>query len=98
MALEKIIAENQRLSILYCLAAMDDYSTNNSIIQAVCAQYGNSMTIDKVGTQLHWLNEQGLVSLEFHESYTIAKITQRGLDVQKGLATVPGIKRPGPGA
>ena len=96
MAILNIMNEHERLSILHCLAAMDDYAANNSIIQSVCAQYGNTMTMDKLATHLHWLMEQGLVKLEFHESYTIAKITQRGLDVEKGLATQPGVKRPGP--
>ncbi|WP_102798740.1 hypothetical protein [Bowmanella denitrificans] len=96
MSLDQIMAENQRLSILHCLAAMDGYSTNNSIIQAVCQRYGNQMTMDRIGTHLHWLKEQGLATLESHESYTIATLTQRGLDVEKGLATQPGVKRPGP--
>ena len=96
MAIAIIVNEHERLSILHCLAAMDDYAANNSIIQGVCASYGNTMTIDKLGTQLHWLKEQGLVTLDHHESYTIARITQRGLAVERGLATTPGVKRPGP--
>lgn len=96
MAIEKIMNEHQRLSILHALAAMDGYSTNNGIIQTVCAQYGNSMTLDKIATHLHWLKEQGLINLDAHESYTVATLTQRGLDVELGRATVPGIKRPAP--
>lgn len=96
MAITDIMNQHERLSILHCVAAMDDYAANNSIIQSVCAQYGNTMTMDKLGTHLYWLKEQGLVNLEKHESYTIARITQRGLDVEKGLAQVPGVKRPGP--
>lgn len=96
MSITNIMNEHERLSILHCLAAMDDYAANNSIIQSVCAQYGNTMTHDKLGTHLYWLKEQGLVMLDNHESYTIARITQRGLDCERGLATVPGVKRPGP--
>ncbi|GAB5378979.1 MAG: phage protein [Aliiglaciecola sp.] len=96
MPITQILDEHNRLSILHCLAAMEDYSANQSIIQSVCATYGNTMTLDKIGTQLHWLKEQGLVTLDTHESYTVARITSRGLDVEKGLANVPGIKRPSP--
>lgn len=96
MAITNIMNEHQRLSILHCLAAMDDYRANNSIIQTVCSQYGNAMTHDKIGTHLHWLSEQGLIKIEAHESYSVAKLTSRGLDVEKGLAIAPGIKRPGP--
>ena len=48
MAITQIMNEHERLSILHCLAAMDDYAANNSIIQSVCAQYGNTMTMDKM--------------------------------------------------
>ncbi|OFC71803.1 hypothetical protein [Alteromonas confluentis] len=96
MAITTIMNEHERLSILHCLAAMNDYGTNNSIIQSVCAQFGNNMTMDKIGSHLHWLEEQGLLKLDNHESYTLAYLTQRGMDVEQGRATQPGVKRPGP--
>lgn len=96
MPLSKILNEHERLSILHCLAAMNDYAANNSIVQTVCQQYGNSMTLDRLATHLHWLNEQGLITLEVHESYSIAKLTARGLEVEQGIATQPGVKRPSP--
>ena len=95
MPIDDILNKHQRLSILHCLEAMEGYSCNNSIIQCVCEQYGNKMTMDKIGTHLHWLKEQGLVSLDPHESYTVVTLTQRGLDAERGMATVPGVKRPG---
>jgi repressor of nif and glnA expression len=98
MALEKIMNEHQRLSILHALAAMDDYSANQSIVQTVCAQYGNKMTSDKVATHLAWLKEQGLIGTEQMGTYTIATLTNRGLDVEQGMASQPGVKRPGPRA
>ncbi|WP_299072859.1 ArsR family transcriptional regulator [uncultured Paraglaciecola sp.] len=96
MAIESIMNEHQRLSILHCLAAMDSYSTNDSIVQSVCTQYGNSMTIDKIRTHLYWLKEQGLVTLEETGPYMVAALTSRGIDAEAGLAKVPGIKRPAP--
>lgn len=96
MAIESIMNEHQRLSILHCLAAMDSYSTNDSIVQSVCTSYGNSMTTDKIRTHLHWLKEQGLVSLEQTGPYLVATLTSRGIDAEGGRASVPGIKRPSP--
>jgi len=96
MAFNKIMNEHHRLSILHCLAAMDSYSTNDSIIQSVCAEYGNNMTTDKIRTHLHWLKEQDLVSLEETGPYLVASLTGRGIDAEAGRAIVPGIKRPGP--
>ena len=76
MAITQIMNEHERLSILHCLAAMDDYAANNSIIQSVCAQYGNTMTMDKIGTHLFWLKEQGLVTtpLAFVNGLRITKL------------------------
>jgi hypothetical protein len=96
MAIQRIMNEHERLSILHALAAMDDYSANQSIIQSVCAQYGNGMTSDKIATHLQWLKEQGAVNTEQVGDYIIAKLTQRGLDIENGLANMPGVKRPGP--
>lgn len=96
MGISDVMNEHQRLSILHCLAAMDDYRANNRIIQTVCGQYGNGMTMDKIGTHLHWLREQGLIEVEAHESYSVARLTIRGHDIEKGLASTPGVKRPGP--
>ena len=96
MALENIMNEHQRLSILHALAAMDNYSANNAIVQSICAQYGNQMTSDKVATHFAWLNEQGLVTTQQLGDYTIATLTKRGSEVERGLASQPGVKRPGP--
>lgn len=96
MGISNILNEHQRLSILHCLAAMDGYRANNSIIQTVCGQYGNNMTNDRLLTHLNWLEEQGLVKVESHDTYTVAVITERGLDIETGRASAPGVKRPGP--
>ena len=64
MPLKEIQNNHQRLSILHCLAAMDDYTANHQIIQSVCASFGNAMTLDKIKTQLDWLAEQDLVKVD----------------------------------
>lgn len=96
MAIEHVMNEHQRLSILHSLAVMDGYSANNSIIKTVCAQYGNAMTSDKVLSHFAWLKEQDLITTQQLGTYTIATLTNRGLDVQQGMASQPGVKRPGP--
>jgi DNA-binding transcriptional ArsR family regulator len=98
MSFQKVMNEHHRLSILHALAAMDNYSANSSIIKTVCASYGNSMTSDTVLSHLAWLKEQDLISTEQMGSYTIATLTHRGLDVEQGMASQPGVKRPGPRA
>jgi hypothetical protein len=58
---------------------------------------GIGVARDRVRTELAWLAEQGLVKVEAFESIRVASITRRGQDVAAGLATVPGVRRPGAG-
>lgn len=51
---------------------------------------------DAIAVDVAWLTEQGLVRTELNDGERIVLITQRGLDVSRGLADVPGVARPGP--
>lgn len=94
MAIDKVMSEHQRLSILLALAAMNAYQTNDSMLQSTCKQFGHIMSNDKVLNHLAWLEEQGLVILESIASYQLATLTSRGQDVAEGVATCPGVKKP----
>lgn len=94
MAIDKVMSEHQRLSMLLALGAMSNYQTNDSMLQSACAAYGHTMSNDRVLSHLAWLKEQGLVSLENNGHYTMAKLTSRGQDVAEGIATCPGVKKP----
>ncbi len=95
MSMQQIIAENNRLSLLVALCAMGSYSANDSMLQTVCEQYGNTMSRDQIKTELAWLAEQGLVTCESVGNYVKATLTARGQDVAEGRATAPGVKRKG---
>ncbi|OUR62044.1 hypothetical protein A9Q74_06240 [Colwellia sp. 39_35_sub15_T18] len=94
MAIDKVMSEHQRLSILLALGAMNGYQTNDSMLQSACAAYGHTMSNDRVLSHLAWLKEQGLVSLESNGAYTMATLSGRGQDVSNGMATCPGVKKP----
>ncbi|QUN06442.1 ArsR family transcriptional regulator [Shewanella yunxiaonensis] len=94
MALSEIRAEHQRLVILRSLADESGYQLNESIIHDILDAYGLDISRDGVRTQLTWLQEQGLVTIELVGKTMVATITGRGEDVARGLARVPGIKRP----
>lgn len=96
MSIADIQNEHQRISILHALFSQNDYRANDSIIQMVCDRFGNNMSTDTVKVQLAWLEEQSLVVTEKVGEYTVAQITKRGLEVQQGRASVPGVKRPLP--
>lgn len=98
MAFAQFEQEDRRLVILRLLAEDQDYRVNSSILQQGIDLYGHSVSRDRLHTDLQWLAEQGLVTVDEINSVLVVTLTQRGLDVAQGRAHVPGVKRPGPGA
>ena len=98
MPFDKFEEEDRRLVILRHLAEDQDYTINSSILQKALEVWGHKVSRDRLHADIAWLKEQGLVTYDVVSSVYVAKITQRGLDVAEGSASVPGVKRPGPGA
>lgn len=95
MNFNELKRSDMRLVMLRSIAD-DGYSLNESLIQTVLELYGHTATRDQVRTQMRWLEEQGLVSIDDIAGILVAKLTGRGADVASGKATVDGIKRPRP--
>lgn len=93
MAIEKVQNEHQRLSMLLALGVQAGFKTNDSMLQCACEAFGHRMSNDKIRTHLHWLKEQGLVTLEEQSSYLLAELTGRGQECSEGLVTVPGVHK-----
>jgi Fe2+ or Zn2+ uptake regulation protein len=92
-------ARHLRLAVLRLLAEAPDYHLNHSILTDAVSSFGLSATRDQVRTELAWLAEQGLVTNEdLRGMLIVATLTERGLDVASGRATVPGVQRPTPKA
>lgn len=89
------MTEQQRLVILRILTEVTARTTNSSIIYNLLAKYGVPTSKDKVKTELGWLQEQGLVTLERVDDLLIATLTGRGNDVAKGLVEIDGVATPG---
>jgi hypothetical protein len=94
----QVAAEDRRLQILRLLAQAPDYTGNLPLLQTALTGMGHAVGADRLHTELAWLEEQGLTTCTQLADITLAKLTQRGLDVSEGRAEVPGVKRPGPGA
>jgi Fe2+ or Zn2+ uptake regulation protein len=92
-----LLLTDMRLVILRSLAETNGYSCNDSILHTILGMFAHKCSRDVVRTQLSWLQEQGLVALEKVGETYVATLTQRGADVAAGAASVPGVKRPGPG-
>jgi len=89
-------AADRRLVILTLLSHATGYSDNEYLIHAVLPEQGHDISRDKLGAELAWLQEQTLITTNKVGGVTIAKLTARGLDVARGRAAVPGVKRPEP--
>lgn len=90
------LTEDRRLVLLRLLRQVQGYSANSSILQDALEAYGHRVSRDQVHTDLAWLAEQELVTVEEIASVQVAKLTGRGDDVATGVSTVPGVKRPRP--
>ena len=96
-AYQKTLTEDQRYLMLAALAQDADYRLNSGILQSIVSQYGHAVSSDQVRTQMSWLAEQDLVSIDKLNEHThVAQLTDRGLDVAHGRAQVPGVRRPRP--
>lgn len=96
-AFQQKVAEDRRLVILRFLAEDADYAMNTSLLQTALEAVGHGVSREKVNADAAWLEESGLVHCEELSGILVVRITQNGLDVARGRAVVPGVKRPGPG-
>ena len=90
------LAADRRLVVLRLLADSTGYQANVYIVEAALNDMGHATSSDQVKGDLAWLDEQALLTRSDVAGVTIARITRRGLDVARGNATVPGVKRPEP--
>lgn len=90
--------EHVRLAVLRALMEAGGYSANDSVLASAMDMLGLTVTRDQLRSQLHWLQEQRLVTLLMPTTTAliVATITERGCDVAKGHAIVPGVHRPAP--
>jgi hypothetical protein len=93
---ERVIAEHARLTVLRMLARQPAYAANDSVLFDALGAYGFRLSRDRVGVEIDWLAEQGLVAAEPVGGLAIVTATRRGLDVAAGRAVVAGVKRPSP--
>ncbi len=91
------VVEDRRLAILRFLSEDVDYAMNTSLLQSALEAIGHGVSRDCVNADATWLEEAGLALCEDVAGILVVRITQHGLDVARGKAVVPGVKRPGPG-
>lgn len=89
-------AEERRLAILQLLERDQDYSINDTLIQRLLGQIGHGVSLDIVRADLAWLENVNVLATNDLPGCTVAILRSPGVDLAKGLATMPGIARPRP--
>ncbi|WP_321276934.1 hypothetical protein [Thiomicrorhabdus indica] len=95
MSFSQHVTEHIRRLMLEQLAQENDYAQNQLVMKQILSAFGQSLSTDKVLAEFAWLQEQDLVTLSSFGGFTVAKLTERGLDIANGAAQMPGIARKG---
>ncbi|MGQ0621343.1 MAG: VpaChn25_0724 family phage protein [Panacagrimonas sp.] len=83
-----------RLMILNILDSMPEGTlTVGQLDRVLDGQPGDHLARDEIEGQITWLESAGLVTLERIAATCWVRVTQRGLDVARGQAKVPGVTR-----
>lgn len=93
MSFEKIQREDRRFHILLFLSKEPDFALNNSMLHQALKVIGHGVDPDLVITDMSWLKDQGLIKITEQGSFSIAKLTNRGLAVANQDVVHPGISR-----
>src|SRR3990167_3678355 len=88
------LAEDRRLVILRVLLESAAYTANEFLLHSMVERLGHVVSTDRIHTDLAWLHEQGLISVDDVAGVRIARLLARGEDAARGRATGPGVKRP----
>jgi hypothetical protein len=89
-------AKDMRLAMLRCMAEDAGYAINESILQSALEMFGHHASRDNVRTEMRWLEEQGLITIETVAGILVAKLTGRGVDMAEGRCKIDGVKTPRP--
>lgn len=95
MSLINIENEHYRRDILQLLEQDADCEINEIVLHSALRGIGNPIAHDRLKTQLHWLEDQALISLRNigDSNVLAARLTTRGLDVAVGDVVVPMVAR-----
>ncbi len=95
--LQQLMRADARRTILQALAEDRGYSLNHVMLRTIVDRL-TAITLDedRVRAHLAWLEDRGAVTTETVPPFTIAKLTDYGLSLAEGHATLDGVSRPRP--
>lgn len=96
MSFQNIQKEDRRATILNSLQQDTDYTQNDQILKSVLASVGHKASDATLQSDLSWLSDAELITVEWVGDICIASLTRHGEDVATGATTIKGVKRPRP--
>ena len=92
-----LMRADARLAILQALAEDPGYSLNHRILRSFVERFtAISLSEDEVRGHIAWLEDQGALTAESVPPFTIAKLTDKGLELSRGRTSLDGVSRPSP--
>lgn len=92
MSYEEAVIADARLRVLRLLVEAPVYSSNEVILrQRLAEEFGHNLGRDKLRTELTWLDEQGLITVQTPGGVWVVTLNSRGSDVARGVAKTPGV-------
>ena len=99
MSYPEIVQAAIRRAMLELLAELPDYTLpEGDLAAAMNAQHPYRLGGVAVAAQTAWLHQAGLATRLAVGATAIVTLTARGLDVARGLDSLPGVARRAPGA
>ncbi len=92
MNMHQFIAEYNRRSILSFLVYDPKYQLSMTMIGECFKHYGKSVSTDQIKTYGQWLCEQGLTEANNINGIDYLTLTDRGLEVAKGVVRAVGVR------
>ena len=71
------LAEDRRLVILRVLLESAAYTANEYLLHSMVERLGHVVSTDRIHTDLAWLKEQGLISVDDVATVLVAKLQAR---------------------
>ncbi len=93
-----LLRAQRRRVLLGLLAEAPTYESSQYVLYHALEGTHLETSSSAIALELAWLAERGLATLDQLAGATVARVTQRGLDVAKGLILIDGVARPDPGA
>ena len=92
MTLQELQTQDYRRSALWFLLYDPDYQLSDSMLHSCFIAHGKRLSLDLLKTTMQWLCEQGLTTVTTNNGIDNLALTDRGLEVAKGIVNAIGVR------